>query len=438
MYQFPLIIERRLDNGLTVLLVPDHEQEGLTVGLQFPAGEFSDPVSCEGTAELTVSMMQKGTASLSTEEFALRLEQTGTSLFAETGDEHIILGCRLLSRHAGEVMPLFWEMVCSPRFDGRELSRLKREMVTALMAEYSDPGALANKHFFPLLCGKDHPAGRVHTIKSIQRIGLGTVRSFYDDYFRPDGCVLVMAGDFDAGRFDAEWLPLCQGWKSREGRPPVVGQAMAPLAETSVRIIDKKDTTQASLVIGHPVPGELAPDRNALALANYILGGGNFSSRLMERIRSDQGKTYSIHSHMMCNRQCGIFTISTATQSSQTGEVVRGVLDVYRELSQNGVTEEELQKAREFALGNMAFQLEGIANVAEKLLWLRLYGRENAYIERFDEVIMSIGRDAVNRAIRASLSSPHFSMVAVARDQDIRALLTGFGKVTTVHFRAAP
>jgi predicted Zn-dependent peptidase len=130
--------------------------------------------------------------------------------------------------------------------------------------------------------------------------------------------------------------------------------------------------------------------------------------------------------------------ISTATQTAQTAGVVTTILDVYREFSANGVTEEELQKAKEFAVGNMAFQLEGIGNVAEKLLWLKLYGRENAYIERFDEVISSIGRAAVNEAIRVHFSSKHFVMAVVARDKDIRSQLARFGRVATVHFRAAP
>jgi zinc protease len=438
MYTFPKISECKLENGLMVLLAPDHEQQGLTIGLQIPVGEFSDSVSCEGTAELTVGLMQKGTSSMSSEEFANKLEQTGTSFFAETGDEHLVLGCKMLSRHAKTIMPIFWEMLCSPRFDGKELTRIKREMVTALMAEYSDPHVLANKHFFPLLCGKEHPAGRVHTIKSIQRINLETIRSFYDAYFQPAGSFLVIAGAFDLEDFHDGWSSLCLGWKNRKGLRPVVAPALTPLSESATRIINKKDVTQASLIIGHPVPGELAPDRNALALANYILGGGNFSSRLMERIRTDKGKTYSIHSQMMCNRECGIFMISTSTLSSQTAEVIRTILDVYREFSKNGVTDEELRKAKEFAVGNMAFQLEGIGNIAEKLLWLRLYGRENAYIERFDEVILSLSKNAVNEAIRASLSSEYFSMVVVAREEDVRSQLMGFGKVSTMHFRAAP
>jgi predicted Zn-dependent peptidase len=90
--------EERLANGLQVIWVPDKEQHGMTVALQIPVGEFSDPVSFEGTAEITVNLMQKGTQTLTPEEFAQKLEQTGTSFFADTGDEQIVLGCKMLSK----------------------------------------------------------------------------------------------------------------------------------------------------------------------------------------------------------------------------------------------------------------------------------------------------------------------------------------------------
>jgi zinc protease len=438
MYHFPKISERKLDNGLTVLLAPDHERQGVTIALQIPVGEFSDPASLEGTAELTMGLIQKGTASLSPEEFSDRFEQTGTELFAETGDEHCILGCKLLTRHVAKIMPIFWEMICTPRFDGRELSRLKQEMVTALMAEASDPGALVNKHFFPFLCGKGHPAGRVHTIKAVRRITVDAVRSFYENYFQPAQSVLVIAGDFTSEKFEDEWMSLCLGWKCRSDRPVEPCPPIPALSESAVRIIYKKDITQTYLMMGHPVPGEVCPDRNAVALANYILGGGNFSSRLMKQVRSAKGKTYHIGTQLMLNRHCGIFLISTTTQSAQTAEVLRMIHAVYQEFFRNGATDEEVDNAKKFALGNMAFQLEGIGNIAEKLLWLKLHGRDVAYIEHFDRLISSIDKDAINTAIRRYLSSDRFAMVVVASDKNVRSHVAEFGKVTEMHFRAAP
>jgi zinc protease len=191
-------------------------------------------------------------------------------------------------------------------------------------------------------------------------------------------------------------------------------------------------------MLGHPAPGELDSDRNALALANYILGGGNFSSRLMASVRSKKGKTYGISSQLACNRNCGIFMVSTATLSAQTAEVLTMIFTVYQDFASQGVTDQELAKAKQFATGNMAFQLEGIGNITEKLLWLRLYGRDNTYIERFGELIAAIDKNRVNEAIRKYVSSKHFAVVAVGKKTDLQPQLESFGNVVTIPFRADP
>jgi Predicted Zn-dependent peptidases len=430
--------EERLPNGLQVIWVPDKEQHGMTVALQIPAGEFSDPESFEGTAELTVNLMQKGTQSLTPEEFAQKLEQTGASFFADTGDEQIVLGCKMLSKVAGSILPLFWEMLCCPRFDNDELFRLKREMMTALQAEFSDPNALANKHFYSLLCGNAHPAGRLHTVMSIKHISLSHVKKFYSDHFSSMGSLLVVAGDFDMDEAARRWRGLFSTWKASSPAKACVAEALAPMTTTKLRLVDKPDISQTYFMLGHPVPGELYADRNALALANYILGGGNFSSRLMANVRSSKGKTYGISSQTACNRNCGIFMISTATLSAQTAEVLKAILTVYQDFASNGVTDEELEKAKQFVIGNMAFQLEGIGNITEKLLWLRLYGRDNAYIERFDALIAAIDKNMVNEVIRKHVSSKHFALVAVGRKKEVLPQLESFGDVVTMHFRANP
>jgi len=438
MYKFPSMTEERLANGLQVIWVPDTEQHGMTMALQIPAGEFSDPVSLEGTAELTVNLMQKGTQSLTPEEFSQKLEQTGASFFADTGDEQIVLGCKMLSKAADPMVQLFWEMLCSPRFEKDELSRLKREMTTALQAEFSDANALANKHFYSLLCGSAHPAGRLHTIMSIKRISLSHIRNFYSDHFSPAGSVLVVAGDFDMAEAGKRWRALFSTWQNPPPKTACIAEALAPMNKTAIRLIDKPDVSQTYFMLGHPAPGETDADRNALALANYILGGGNFSSRLMASIRSSKGKTYGVSSQISCNRNCGIFMVSTATLSAQTAEVLNTIFSVYRHFASQGVSDDELAKAKQFAIGNMAFQLEGIGNITEKLLWLRLHGRDNAYIERFDEVIAAIDKNMVNEAIKKHLSSRHFAVAAVGRKKDLRAQLESFGEVVAMPFRADP
>jgi zinc protease len=437
-YTFPLLQRETLANGLHLILVEDHEQQGITLAFQMPIGEFCDPVSFEGATEMTIGVLLKGPASLTPEEFSDKLEHAGAGLFTDVGDEHCIIGCKMLSRSFDFILPLFWDMLAKPGFGPREIVRLKREMITGLQAELADPMAIANRHFGNVLCGSSHPVGRSNTIQSVKKTGMRQIRNYYESYISPENGALVIAGDFDPREVLQKHGTLLASWNKKRKAPPVAAGALPVLAVNSVRLIDKQDLSQVSFIVGHPVCGELDPMRNELALANYILGGGNFSSRLMAHIRSQEGKTYGISSQLSCSRNYGIFSIATSTQNSKAGEMLKSIMEVYRTFAEHGVTGEELEKAKKFALGNMAFQLEGIVNVAEKLLWLREFGRDLSYIERFDERINGTTLQGVNAAIRKYLASPHFAITAVGKKEEIQGILAGYGPVETLNFRRNP
>lgn len=434
-YTFPPMEEKKLSNGLTLIVVPDHEQDGIVVALQLPIGRFSDPAGKEGVCELTVGLISKGTESFSSDEFASRLENAGATLFSDVGEEHCVYGIRMLASSAQAIFPIFVEMFSRPRFAAEEFQRLQREMVTALQAERIEPSVLATRHFYHELAGKGHPAGRFQTEQTIKKITLADVKAFFGEYCSPEGGLCVVAGDFNAdpfGRFATEQLTF---WKRSGRKPQVIAPAAQHPAAAVVRLVNKPDLTQTSLAVGQASPGERCPDKNTLLLANHIFGGGNFSSRLMTRIRTSDGKTYGISSQMVSETEFGALLISTSTQNSQLGGVLGSIIEEYRRFCAEGVTADELEKASQFAIGNMAFQLEGIGNIVDKLLWLRFYGRANSYIERFEDIITAIDIESVNTAVRRYFSPDRLIIAAVGKKEAILPQLSSFGPLKQYHFR---
>ncbi|MBD3344985.1 MAG: hypothetical protein GF401_07980 [Chitinivibrionales bacterium] len=437
-YTFPPFHQERLKNGLTVVWVPHHEQNVFTIAFQSRAGKFDDAPGREGTTELAAGLMQKGTRDLEPEHLAEKLEFSGASLYSDVGDEHLLFGCRMLAKYADTIIPLFWDVITRPGLRPKELTRLKKEMTTALQAELIDPGSIAHKHFYAELCGKNLPGGRGATIKSVKKITLDTVRSFIDTHVVPEGSTLIVAGDAGVEGMKSRWEPLFSSWDASGQKRPSAQIRLSNPEKTVIRLIDKPDLSQTSIIIGHPAPGEADEEREPLAIANYILGGGNFSSRLMAQIRGAHGSTYNISSQLTCNRQFGIFSIATSTQNTKVKDVLHTILEAYDKLSRDGVTEEELEKAKQFAVGNMAFQLEGIGNITEKLLWLRFYGRKQAYIENFADRITQLNTEKINAVISKHLSYKNFICAAVGKKTEIFEQLKEFGLVKPMHFRANP
>ena len=434
LFSFPPFEEFELENGLHCILIPDHEQEGLVIALQLPFGRFADPRGQEGCAELCVGLMQKGTATRTFEQFSDQFEHNGATLFAEIGEEHTMIGVKMLSRFKETLFPCFWEMITEPRFNEHELSRLQQEMVTALRAETIDPGSIANRHFFHELAGSGHPAGTHHTVRSIRKIKREQVVGFYNGHVIPADATLVVAGDFQPGWFERHCRETTGRWRSA-GRLVLCEASPVEHTGRAIRFVEKNDLTQVSLVIGQSAPGELDGRRNMIALANYVLGAGNFSSRLMTRVRSSAGKTYGIVSHIAAERRFGALTIATSTQNRQLEEVLSAILHEFDLFCREGITAEELENAKRFAIGNMAFQLEGITNLVEKILWLRFYRRTPDYIENFGEMIADISLGSINDAIRNCFNPENLIIVGVGKKSEVLRQLARFGTPRRFHYK---
>ena len=417
-YQFPSKEESVLPNGLRLILLPDRAQEGVVAALQMPFGRFSDPVGLEGIAEMTVGAAQKGTRSLQAEQFTEKIEFLGAAISASAGEEHTVFELRTISDFFHELMPLFWEMIFKPALDKHEFDRYKKEVVTGLTVDASNPVTLANRHFYRELAGAAHPVGRFQTVKSLRSVNIGNLRDFHSRFFSVSGALLIVAGDFDPIQFKERYTQFLLDAPVNKNAP-VVYAARLENFEAGFRIIDKPDSTQATIFLGHPLPGEDCGEHDAITLANYILGGGNFSSRLMKSVRSRDGQTYDISSYLVAERRFGAFRIATSTQNRSAAEVYSSVLEEYRRFCEKGVTGEELEKAKKFVIGNMAFQLEGITSVVDKLLWLRFFGYDDSYIEHFDKRMESLTLDVVNDAIKRYFSSEKLVTVMVGRKLDL-------------------
>lgn len=433
-YRFPPVDEYCLENGLKVILLPDREQDGLLITLQLPFGKFSDICGMEGLSELTLNLLQKGSGKYTAEEISDKLENRGVSVFSDVSEEFMRIGIRMLSKFEEEIFPVFWEMVYKPEFDKSEYNRLMREMVTALKAEIVDPHIIASHHFYKQLAGSQHPAGRFVSQDTLKKIKFTDIVSFYRENFKPQNSTLVVAGNFVPSEFKNKWNDLLLKWKGNGKKQGCYASSIAPDCK-AIRLIDKPDLTQTTIIAGHPVLGEVNPLRNQIILSNYILGGGNFSSRLMAKIRSVCGKTYGINSQIISEREFGVFRIATSTQNNHVGEVMAIIMEVFREFCEHGIEEEELEKAKKFITGNMAFQLEGISNLVEKILWLQYLERPYSYLENFNELISEISLDSVNSAIKKTFFYEKLIIATVGKRVEIEEDLKKFGPVKNYFYR---
>lgn len=433
-YKFPEMKEFTAPNGLKVVLIPNRMQPVLTAALRICKGTLNDSPGLEGTAELLCGVIQKGGVGITTDEFSERFESKGAIISAMAKEEYVTYSVRTLVKFQEELAPLFKDMIINPALDKKEFSIIKKELLTGYKAELSSPSVLSASHFNAQLFGKNHPAGRVKSAKSIKNISYDTIKEYYDKHYSPDGSFLIVSGDMSIEEMEKSWGVLFNDWNKKVETLNDL-RIDVNTENSQVRLIDKPELTQTTIMMGHEIPGEMDKDRLGIAIANYILGGGNFSSRLMKKVRTELGNTYGIASHVWASRYIGTFSVSTSTRNDTLKQVIETILECLNEIISEGIAEEELAKAKQYALGSMAFELEGLENVIEKLLWLRFTGRDNSYIENAAERLDKVNRDTINEILKKYFRTENIVIAATGRASEIEETLSAFGTVKKFNFR---
>jgi DNA-directed RNA polymerase len=272
----------------------------------------------------------------------------------------------------------------------------------------------------------------------VKGITLEHIKEYFKTFVSPQKSQLIVAGACETADMKGQWEKLFESWGTRADLPSEPEKKQPVLTENRIRIIDKPEYSQTTLIIGHPGIHELHEQKVTLAVANFIFGGGNFSSRLMKRMRTETGRTYSIASALNSHKEYGVFTIATSTQNNQLESVINSVFDTYNNFVDNGATESEIEKAKQFAAGNMAFELEGLNNIVEKLLWLRFFGRDNSFIESYEKLFLPVNTTSIKEALQKDFSYKHFVIIAVGKKIEIEKQVEKFGSVRSFHYQANP
>jgi zinc protease len=173
----------------------------------------------------------------------------------------------------------------------------------------------------------------------------------------------------------------------------------------------------------------------ALHLANYVFGGGAFSSRLMEVVRAEGGKTYGIHSWCEYNKTYGAINIKTSTRSNEVLNTYKLIIQELDRITNHTITEEELKKAKSYHTGNIPLSLESPASIADKILYyqyhdLSIKDLENQLI-RMDNTTLQ----EVNVAASRYYNPDNFVLVIVGKSEAIRDSLNQIGQFDEAFYK---
>ncbi len=217
--RFPPFHETLLPNGLRLVVIEHHEQPVVSATLSFPAGATADPPGKEGLATLVAELLTKGTETRTAEQLAATIEGVGGSLSASADEDVLTISADALSDQAPLVFELLGDVTLHATFPAAELELARTRALSALALELSRPGAVAARFLARELYGAN-PYGRRPTRESYQAVTRDDVLRFARERLRPQGALLVVAGDVSARAVRALADRAFAGWRGAPPPPP--------------------------------------------------------------------------------------------------------------------------------------------------------------------------------------------------------------------------
>ena len=396
-----------LPNGVRIVYEHIDHVRSISAGIFVGVGSRYERPAENGAAHYIEHMLFKGTATRTATELAFEMDAIGGQINACTTRDSTCFYARVLDSHLDRAADVLCDMFFNSRFDEADVWS-ERGVINEEIDMYDDaPEDIVverlMKKCFPGALGRPI----LGTPATLEKLDGAALRAFKAEHYTPDRIVVALCGSFDdgavsslAGRFSA--------LEPRKVRRPSKGVYRPAV------FVKKKATEQNQLCLGFEGAAVSDPDRYAHQLMSLILGGG-MSSRLFQTVREKNGLCYSIYSFSSSFSDTGLFGIATALDRENDRralELIRGELERMRN---EGVTAEELDRAREQAKSNIVIGLESTSARMNRLGYGELmHGRStdaDELIRRYD----SVTREDVLRAAQRLLDPEGMSFSAVGR-----------------------
>jgi zinc protease len=345
-----------LAHAIDVLVERDSRLPIAHLNVVIRTGSIADPARKTGLTNFLGDMLLRGTQRHTKEEIDLLLDQWGASLGVETRTESMVVRGSVLSAKLPDFLGLVREVLSQPLFPENEISKLKQETISGILAQQGNDHALVTRKFGEFLFEK-HPYGRPidglpSEVSTFDRAAL--VRQHLA-VFRKEALLVLGVGDVTEGTLKSWAGTLASSLPTRAGAPlPVAPKPEFPPV-LRLEIVDKPDRTQTQILIGQAGIRMTDPDYYALYLGNVAFGGGSFTSRLMQEIRVKRGWSYGARSNFRFSLQPRSWQVHLFPAEKDTPAALATTLAMIDELRGNGISEKEFALAKQSSINSAAF-----------------------------------------------------------------------------------
>jgi zinc protease len=428
---FPDVTIAHLSNGVQLQYAQRTAVPVTQLALSFDAGDAADAPSGRGLQSMVMSMLDEGTASLSSQKIAEAKERLGANIDTGSSLDRSTVTLSALSANLGPSLALMGDIVKHPAFDPAELERVRTQQLTGIKQLQKDPNGIAQRVLPALLFGPAHPYATLvgGDAAAIGRFTRDELVGFKDAWLRPDRLKVFVVSD----RPLAEIQPLIEAEFGQWAIPPVpagVKQFIAaPARPTHPRIVlvNRPDSPQSVIAGGQITPADPRNNIEALQSANDVLGG-NFLSRINMDLREAKGWSYGVSGRAQLSEKAVPYIISAPVQADRTGDSIKALnADIGSFLRAKGVTPEELSRTIANRVNALPGQFETSGAVLSAMMSNDLFGRPTNYQESLAAKYRSYTAASLDQAIRGAVDPNGFVWVVVGEAAKVKPQLDKLG-----------
>lgn len=396
------IKEVKTKSGIQAYLVEDYTLPIIAMSFSFEGGSTQDPEGKEGTLRLMTSLLDEGAGDLDNVAFQSRMEELGISLGFSASVDSFSGSLRTVRDDLDSAVELMELAVKKPRFDTDDMERMRDAMRTNLIRSQPNPDYQARLAFLKTLFdGHQYARSTQGNLDSIDKITRDDLLAMNEKIMSRETLKIGVVGAI-----------------SEEELANVIDRIFGDLPEASQleKIEDVKPNLGEEVVIEMPTPNASIqlvyngikrsdPDFFAAHLMNHILGGGSFSSRLYQEVREKRGLAYGVYSGISTFDNSEFFSAGTSTRADNADEALKIIREEIARIAEEGVTQEELDKAKKFVAGSYAIaNLDTSGKIARVLVSLQKENLGIDYIDTREDQIAAVKLEDVNRMAKELLS----------------------------------
>lgn len=402
--------------GLEAWLVEEPAIPFVALEIVIDGGATLDEPGKRGATNLMMGLLEEGAGEMSAREFQTAREGLAASFGFDARDDSVVITARFLTENRDEAVALLREALTEPRFDQDALDRVRRQVLSGIRSDATDPNSIAGRTFDRAAFG-DHPYGAPlnGTAESVTELTREDIMTAHRNALVRSRVHVGAAGDITPEALGPLLDELLGDLPDKgPARPGPAGFAL-----DGGTTVEDFETPQSVAMFGHEGLARDDEDFFAAYILNEILGGRGVQSRLMEEVREKRGLTYGVSTYLVPKDHAALYLGNVASANDRIAEAIGVIRDEWARMAEEGVSAEALAEAKTYLTGAYPLRFDGNAEIAGILAGMQATDLPPDYVENRNSYIEAVTLDEINRVAGELLNPEALHFVVVGQPEGL-------------------